>query len=349
MTNEKGKESRQFLTSVLPKPKGTSDIEKAITQLGDDLNSSHSLRNRQLSIAYQIPWYDRVHYIDARNIGINCEKKIEFLMRGAIWTGPDNRTLRDWELENNIKETVIRHLKALGVQILEFNDYGQLKWRLYNGLIQGQADGLVNFVDQQGILEITCLDDKNFEEIFDSNNKSTYRELVKFLKDEYCIIYDHLQLLMGMSCLDYSYLVCLKKSNSELQGIYVEFDKIRYKSLLSRATKILKGNATMAGKDMSSIPCTTCEFKDFCHNPYAEELQLIKCATCKYVEMSISKEPNIPSYVNSGGKINTGFCCNLKKSPHFGVVNPDWFCEFHQFFKESLPRPPRPSAPLPEI
>ena len=232
-----------------------------------------------------IPYYP--NSISPSILNQPCRRKI---LLSHIWAAPHNfkynpDTLRRFQLGNKIEEYIIEIIKLAGFKIKHLENDQQIGYYKCNNHIHGKIDGIVEIANEEHILEIKSVNEKDFKDLAKNKLKNTI--------DKY---YIQMQLYMHYLKIHSAFLIAYNKNNSELYIENIQYDRnskkktIRYSYFLRNK---ITTNTFEKFKKISSEPKWAC--KGFGGCPFAQicfsGAPMVKsCRNCIHAIKSMDKK-----------------------------------------------------------
>jgi hypothetical protein len=234
-------------------------------KITDKIFESYGSRNQQ----------DSRTYLGGSAIGDECERKLWYNFRWAKKPEFIGRMHRLFNYGHRLEDVLVDELRDAGITVYQHDEDGeQFAMKAVRGHFGGHADGKgIGFPGKENVMHLLE---------FKSHNHKSFAKLEKEgVRKSKPIHFAQCQVYMGLLGLERAYYLAENKDNSDLYEEYIDFDEVVFKSLGTKAKRIIE--SPVAPDRLSESPafwiCRWCDFKDICHG---DEIPSTNCRTCAH-------------------------------------------------------------------
>jgi hypothetical protein len=217
-------------------------------------------------------------YIGASSVGNECDAFLELSLRGAPEDPPPPHVQRIFKLGHLIEDLVIADLRKAGLDVSERDHMTgrQFSFRELGGHVRANADGLMFFSNETGLLEVKSMNDDRWS---DFKERGVFRSHRHY--------WDQMMLLMALSGIRWTLFIAYNKNDSRYWAEIVTIDAMHASFLEQRIERVFAGEARKISADPTDWRCAGCFKKTACWEAkgYAPS-----CRNCAHAAPSTSGE-----------------------------------------------------------
>lgn len=218
-------------------------------------------------------------HLGASIIGRACEREVWYRFRWVYskpWIGRMLRLVETGKIE---EARFVANLRAIGVDIREFDEFGnQLRVSFLGGHFGGSMDaeaiGFPEAPRTMHVVEFKTHNDKSFKKLEENG--------VRISKPEH---YAQMQVYMKGRGLTRAAYMALNKNDDQLYFERIEYDPLQFDHLMKKAERVVFNEKPPAKISKNptywdfatSSGCKYCDMKEVCHE---EKLPEVNCRTC---------------------------------------------------------------------
>ena len=198
-------------------------------------------------------------YLGASSIGRPCYRSIWYDYNHPEFASLSPNQKITFDIGKRLEGMILDYIEEAKIKIErpnEENGFLRVVSKECNKL-QGHMDGIIYINGKPGVLEIKTANNASFNKFKNSN--------LRHWNDGYFM---QIMAYIGMSKLEYAYVVALNKDTSEIHSEYVLFDEDVFQEIITKAEVIVKANEAPPRINKSPLYfiCNMCKYKKVCHS-----------------------------------------------------------------------------------
>ncbi len=231
----------------------------------------HSTATRVLEWRGNQPQEHRAH-LGASVLGHDCHRHLWYLFRNALKPTFTGKLLRVFDRGKREEAVVFEELRAIGVELYDTDDGGQIQCRDETGHIGGSVDGIGKGFPESpltwALLEIKTHSSKSFADMV--ANK------VQASKPQH---YVQMQIYMHLLHIERCLYFAVNKDTDDLYTEWVHYDEAAAIVALTRGKQIVEASEPppKLSEDPAFWKCKGCQHAALCHDKRVAE---VNCRTC---------------------------------------------------------------------
>lgn len=247
-------------------------------------------------------------HLGASLIGHHCSRYLWLSFRFAKRASFPGRILRLFDTGHREESRIVSDLRAIGCEVHEVDPQTGRQFMFsslgghFGGSMDAAVKGLPEAPNKWNVAEFKTHNQKSFDHL--------QKNGVEKSKPQH---YAQMVVYMGLTGMDRAIYIAVNKNTDEIYTERIKYDNKAFESLLSRAEKIIFGEAPpeRISEDPAWYQCRWCDFYDLCHQDAAP---LPNCRTC----------------VHSKPQLSGGWTCE-RHSLKLSTADQENGCDSHRF------------------